>query len=226
MHTHKFSIPQLFYFGYKKAVDHLVFLIQVVVILLVGSLLTKWSGILSSIFSLCATISLTTVVLMIVRGHKPVLADLFKKYNNYKIFLHYILASIIFGAVIGLIFMPVLLSVAGMMGGHFSPFTVLLSPLTLVLAILSIAGIYVVVRLQFYKFFIIDKGETALRALSHSWKLTKKGTLHFFLYALAALVLNAIGAALFMVGLLVTVPITALATAKLYDSLTEEHKEA
>jgi uncharacterized membrane protein len=130
---------------------------------------------------------------MLAGGHTPVLSDLFKKYNNYKVFLNYGIVSILSG----------LLIVVG--------FFIFILP-----------GLYFMVKLQFVKTLVIDKDLNALDAIKKSWAMTNGNFWGLFLYAIAVVVFNFIGALLLGIGLLVTVPVTVLANIHLYKKFSGE----
>lgn len=86
------------------------------------------------------------------------------------------------------------------------------------LILLIVPGIYLLLRFCMVSFAVID-GASVRESLRRSSKMTEgiKWRLLGFLLVMAAL--NIVGAALLVVGLLVSVPVTAIAFAHLYDKL-------
>ncbi len=87
------------------------------------------------------------------------------------------------------------------------------------LILLVIPGIYFAIKLQFYSFFIVDKNTGIMDSLKKSWAITKGAELNLFLFALAVLAINILGAILLFVGLLVTIPTTTMASIYVYRKL-------
>ena len=86
------------------------------------------------------------------------------------------------------------------------------------LILLILPGIFVAVRLSMVRFEVID-GAGIRESLNKSWALTAGHFWRLFLFMLALIVLNVLGAALLMVGLLVSIPVTMLAYAHVYQKL-------
>jgi len=94
--------------------------------------------------------------------------------------------------------------------------------------LLIIPGIYLLVRLSMVRFAILDmhsgaRGESIMQSLYHSGQITRG---HFWKLLLLFLVLvgiNILGFAFLYVGLLVSVPVSALAYAHAYTQLKKAH---
>lgn len=86
--------------------------------------------------------------------------------------------------------------------------------------LLILPGIYLLVRLFFYDYLIIDRGAGILECLSESWRITAGFTNTMRLLGLLVLLIliNLLGALACGVGLLLTWPITFLATLAFYRS--------
>jgi uncharacterized membrane protein len=69
---------------------------------------------------------------------------------------------------------------------------------------------------RFFGFFILDKGQGAVESIKSSYNMVRANLGNILLFLIAATVLNWIGAAICFVGLLVTVPLTAIAAAYVY----------
>lgn len=88
------------------------------------------------------------------------------------------------------------------------------------LILLIVPGCYILARYGFFPFFIIDKEAGPIEALKLSAKATEGIRWPIFLLFLACLGLDILGFLLLGVGLLITIPITLLALAKVYRQIT------
>ena len=88
------------------------------------------------------------------------------------------------------------------------------------LLLLVVPGIYLAIRLQYYKFLIVDKENISpVMALKESWRMTEGHTWNLFLFMLLIILINFIGAMLLGIGLFVSVPVSLIAYAFLYRKL-------
>jgi len=90
------------------------------------------------------------------------------------------------------------------------------------LILLVIPGIWVALRLSMVRFEVIE-GAGIRESLHKSWEMTRGHALHLFLFMLALIVLNILGALVFLVGLLVSIPVTTIAYAHAYEKLKAAH---
>ena len=186
-----FSKKELLHAGWVKTKEHFWFLFGMLVLVLLVTGASNNYTLIAIIVAVFASISVITASLTIVDGGIPSFKGLFSKYSNYKIFLNYIIASIAMGAAV-------------LVG----------------LILFVIPGIYLAIRLQFYKFLIVDKGDISpINALKESWKMTEGHTWNLFLFLVLVALLNIVGAILLGIGLFVTIPITLLSYAMLYRKL-------
>jgi membrane-anchored glycerophosphoryl diester phosphodiesterase (GDPDase) len=79
-----------------------------------------------------------------------------------------------------------------------------------------IPGIYLIIRLMFTPYYIIDQGCGPIEGISRSWEKTKGNELDLFLFLLVLMLINVIGALLCGIGLLITYPVTYVAVALAY----------
>ena len=93
------------------------------------------------------------------------------------------------------------------------------------LILLVVPGIIAALGLMFTKYLIIDTDLGPVEALKESWSMTKKHLGHLFLLVLALIAINIAGAIAFLVGLLVTVPLSMLAVAHVYRALRHASSE-
>jgi uncharacterized membrane protein len=100
----------------------------------------------------------------------------------------------------------------------------LLSTLIIVagLILLIVPGIYLAMRLSMVRFAILD-GAGIKESLKKSSKLTEGVKWRLLLFFLALGGLNILGALALLVGLLVTVPVSAIAFAHVYQKLKSHH---
>ncbi len=90
------------------------------------------------------------------------------------------------------------------------------------LVLLLIPGIYFMVRFAFVKFAVID-GSTIAGSFDKSTALTEGHKWPLLGFLAVIILLNIVGALLFMVGLLITVPVTMIAFAHIYVKLKAHH---
>jgi uncharacterized membrane protein len=86
--------------------------------------------------------------------------------------------------------------------------------------LLIIPGIIWALTYQFYAYFIVDKNYSPREALRQSARITKGAKAKLFGFLILIGILNIIGALLFGIGLLVTIPVTILAIAFTYQKLS------
>lgn len=87
------------------------------------------------------------------------------------------------------------------------------------LLLLVIPGIWILLRLMFFPYFIIGENCGPIEALKKSWNITKRNDGYLFLFILTAILLMIIGLICLIVGVFVTSVVLALASTYLYKSL-------
>jgi uncharacterized membrane protein len=87
------------------------------------------------------------------------------------------------------------------------------------LLLLIVPGIIAVTALGFAKFFVIDKHLSVADALRASARITRGHRFEVFVLLSVLAVINIVGALMFGVGTIVTMPITMLAMAHAYRTL-------
>ena len=87
------------------------------------------------------------------------------------------------------------------------------------LILLVVPGIYVGVRLMFFGALVVDKGMSPVEALKKSFEITKGKTWDLFLFTLGILGINILGLICIGVGLIVTLPMTSIATMDVYRKI-------
>ncbi len=86
--------------------------------------------------------------------------------------------------------------------------------------LLVVPGIVLAVRYVFYGYFVLERAARPGTALAQSAAATQGARWDLFILGLALLLLNVLGALLLLVGLLVTIPVSYLALARAYRTLT------
>ena len=82
--------------------------------------------------------------------------------------------------------------------------------------------VYVMMRFSLFSFYIVDHKLTFGKALTKSWDTTSGHSAKLLLLTLVLWLINMVGALFLLVGLLVTMPITYLAWAKVYGNLKSD----
>lgn len=116
---------------------------------------------------------------------------------SFQLFLNYILAAALYGLIVA----------AGFI-------------------LLVVPGVVWAVRYSFFGFLVIDKQLDPLAALKRSAELTRGLTAELLVFGLVLLGLNIVGALAFGLGLLATVPTSAMAAAYVYRRLLRRAEES
>jgi len=90
------------------------------------------------------------------------------------------------------------------------------------LILLIIPGIIFALALSFASILVVDRGLGPIAAMKESMRLTKGYRWRLLLFFLALILLNVLGVLLLLVGLLVTMPISALAWLHIYRAIEKE----
>lgn len=91
--------------------------------------------------------------------------------------------------------------------------------------LLIVPGFIWLVKYSLFGYLIVDRGMGPLEALSASGKVTQGAKMDLFLFGIVFFFLNLFGGLALGVGLFVTVPVTALAAARVYRRLLTETEE-
>lgn len=133
-----------------------------------------------------------TKLMLLLIQDKP--ASTADMFNNFKPFISYFVASFLYG-------------IATVLG----------------LLLFVVPGIFIMIRFQFYPYIILEENNiTAFSALKKSYMLTEGLSLELFLLGVSIFALNIAGILLFGIGILFSYPLTAMATAVVYKSFSEE----
>lgn len=86
--------------------------------------------------------------------------------------------------------------------------------------VLSIPGVYLALRYQFYSYYLVDKRVGIVESFRESARITDGHKWHLLRFALSVVGINILGVLAFGVGLFVTIPISMLATVYVYRKLS------
>jgi len=86
--------------------------------------------------------------------------------------------------------------------------------------LLVVPGIILGVRLMLYPFTIIDSNDGPVAGLQRSWDITRGNFWKLVAFIIVLAVLNFVGALILIVGLLVTVPMSMIASGYVYRRLS------
>lgn len=189
-------------FGWTKFKEHWSFLIPALVILWGASVTSDtlieayfkdieptatFLQLIASLFLLWLSFNWLRSFLAILDGRRPAIADLFSYSPNTPT---YILASILYGLVIG----------AGFL-------------------LLIIPGIYFTLRYGMYSYLVADRRLGAISALRESARITDGAKWQLLLVGLVSIGIALLGVLALGIGLFVAVPVLGLAYASIYRSL-------
>lgn len=85
--------------------------------------------------------------------------------------------------------------------------------------LLIIPGIWLAIRLQFFRYLIVDRGMNPFQALAESWRMTKGKVWKLLGWIAVLVILNILGAITLGVGLIITIPVSMVAMTEVYRKL-------
>ncbi len=88
--------------------------------------------------------------------------------------------------------------------------------------LLIIPGVFALLALMFTNYLVVDKNLTFIDAMKESYRITRPHWLELFLLLVMLIGINIIGALFLFVGLLVSVPVSMLAMAHAYRTLSNQ----
>lgn len=99
--------------------------------------------------------------------------------------------------------------------------TILQSIIVIVgLVLLIVPGIIAAILLSMTQLSVVDKKFNPIEALKESYRLTRPHLWPLFLFMLVLVLLNLVGLIALVIGLLVTLPVSLIAVAHVYQKLT------
>jgi hypothetical protein len=178
-------------------------------------------GAAAYIIGVLATIGYMKISLGVIDGKKPKIEDLFKNtLKEGRLFVKYILAGLLIGlmAAIPLVIIGIILFASGMITTLASSDT--MSGVVILVGLIAIILLVAfLIRFIFVTYLIVDKRVKFWDTFKVSSQMTKGHRSKIVYFFLAMLVLNLLGLIALVVGLLVTMAISQLATAYVYRKL-------
>ena len=199
-----FSISEAIKYGFNFFKTNLVTFIKLGGVLLVINILSNMvtEALKGSALSLLWGLISFAISLLVQIGSIKIVLDLHDKkplnfshlYSHSSLLLRYLGASILYVIAVGIGFI-----------------------------LLIIPGIYLAIKWQFYSFLIVDKNMGIMDSFKKSSDMTEGVKWQLFLFGLALIGINILGALVFVVGLIVTIPTTVMATVYVYKKLLHHH---
>jgi hypothetical protein len=232
--TPRLHIGEALHYGWDKTIKNFwrfvgVFLVALIVLIAVNVLvalvpmddvfLSVVVNVIAALVSILIALGIYRVVLNVSAGKKPDVANLFSFHR----FGWYILGSLIVS--IGLILaVGVSLIPGGVVTAIESGRNVDTTSGLIILGLGGVVGVIAVIALSLlwglFPFVMLDQNTHAFRALGGSWDAVSKHFWSYFGLRVLSLIINIIGLLLLGIGLLVTIPLTAMADVYAYRFLT------
>lgn len=216
MSKHHFTFKEAFMFGWEKTLQHAWFIFLTFIIISIISTATILNPIVYTTVITMAMLSIAATSLLITRNHAFSFADLYKPLlSPFRVLKFFLLTSLFI-----LPFLFLVLSVALFYAGvvETSPSVTIFGFLFTIF--FSVLTIFVSVCFNFFPYVVVEHEHASIKELiKMSYSLTKGNFLKIFFFLILAGILNFIGSLLFLIGLLVSVPMTVFASAYLYDRL-------
>jgi uncharacterized membrane protein len=190
-----FTFKEVFKFGWLKTKQHAWFiaLTAMIVFIVMGSV--HHVPVLELLIALFIGLSIVSISLTIARDQSFSFSDLYKPLLSPYLVLKFLALTAIYAIAVAI---------------------------GLLLFILP--GLYLAVRFKMFPYVLIENEHATLKELI---KMTNKLTQSAFWKVLGFLILvsifNILGALVFLVGLVVTVPVSIFATAHMYEKLKNRH---
>jgi uncharacterized membrane protein len=230
MANEMFSIKDALGYGWQAFKKHALFLIGLLIVSMiimgvvqfaVGSFAKPGAGIaaigvgiaLTSIARAIVTMCNLRLTLNIRDRDMP---DVNSLSTMIPVFLPFLIGLILLGVIGALASVPVAAFLVGAAMVQNMAIKVLLGLLGL--ACLPIL-VYVIVMFMFAPFVIVDRGVGPIEALKESKSLTEGVRWELFLFWAALVVLNILGLVALLIGLLITYPVSSMATNYVYRKL-------
>lgn len=224
-----FSIREAFTFGWQKTKSHsgllfkallIIFALQVcyaiVTKVLEGQAIGVLAAVALSVAQFVTGVGITLITLRIAQGKHTELKDMIPPLNTlWRYFAATALVGLIVLAVVLVLFLLALV-VAAMVGGIHStvfPIWVAIGAFVGVIALT-----YISLRYSMVRYAILD-GAGIMASLACSTTITKGHLWHLLGFLVLLVVINILGAIVFFIGLLVTIPVTMIAYAHVYEKL-------
>ena len=209
MTTKVFSIDEALRFGWNTTKSNLGFFVGLLVIscllliipltIAMGALeVNTFLGIILHIADFVLTILIAMgLVKIVLRFCDQEKGKFSDLFSQYRLFFKYLVTSILYFLIV--------------FGG---------------MLLFIIPGIIWSIQFWFFDYFVIDKGLRPMEALKKSSAITQGVKWKLFVFSMATILINILGALLLLVGLFVTIPTTMLAWAFIYRKLLAQTEVA
>jgi hypothetical protein len=224
-----FSVQESLAFGWRKTREHSGLLFQILLTLfaiqvmyaivsrvLEGSLIGALALLALGVASFIVGVGFTVITLRLAQGKHAEFKEIIPPVQ---LLWQYFAASILTGLVIMGVFLGIMLialAIGAALGagvhGLFSFFV------GLGVIVSVVAVIYAATRLAMVRFAVIN-GAGITGSLTQSSKITKNNFWHLLGFFVVVALLNLLGVVLLFIGLLVTIPVTMIAYAHVYQKL-------
>ena len=179
-----------------------------------------------TIIVLCITSAVFGIILQIgfikiaIKINDDVKCKITHLFTNFRLFFKFLIGNIIYvvTAFVALVIPAVFVMLFEDQLQQHSLFFVVGFVVILLLTIYIVTVL--TIRLGFFGYFVVDKGHSPIAAIKSSAELTKGSTRDLLLLSFLTQGINAIGAAFFFIGLLITIPIGLIAKAYVFRKLS------
>lgn len=226
MHMTKqhFNFKEIFSFAWAKTQQHAWFLACTFMIYAIIVSAVKLTPVLEQVTTLLLALSLVSLSLIIVRNESFSFGDLFNRLKSPRLVINFFALAALYAAAV-LVFILPFIAAASITAGTllFSGTTAVTSKLMTVLFstfLLALPGIYIAVRFKFFPYVLLENEHMSiLDIIKHTYKLTCCAFWPLFGLLILISLLNLLGMLAFLLGLIVTVPVSVLALAHAYRKL-------
>jgi hypothetical protein len=178
--------------------------------------------VISIVLSFIVDAGLIYTMLRLRDGKEVKIADLF---SQYPIAFQYFTATVLYGCMVsGLAIVFALYRLHDASVNH--PNFIFYAYDILIIGLLCIPGVYLMVRYQFYKYFLVDKQMDIVNSFKQSAKITSGHRWQLFRFAIVISGINFLGFIAFVIGLFITLPLSMLAIVYVYRKLSSASVES
>ncbi len=215
-----FTLQEVFRFGYHKTAQHFWFVFLTCIISSTIISATASVPFLFLVVSMMAAVSLACMSLLIARDHSFSFNNLFSPLLSYRRVLNFFILASLYLVPTFLVALSLMLLVVGVAKNNAS--AIIFGFIVSVCSLL--VSVFTCVRFKFFPYVVVENEHMSIKSLIRtSYNLTENNFWSLFGFILVSGIINFIGALLFGVGLLVTIPITLFAFAHLYEKF-KNHK--
>jgi len=224
---HNFNIRQILESAWDKTKEHLLFL----VLFFVGSAaimaISMFIPFVNIIVPFFLGVVIVKISLMVIADEKPTINDIKINLKKYKVVWRFFLSTLIYMALPILTALFFFTTIFLALTRIPTPLTFLTLPFFFLTLILIPVTVYVLIRLQFYKFLVIEHEEMKIiDAFKKSITMTNGNFWKIFAFMIILVAMNALGKSALGFGLILTMPISLLANAMLYKKLVPTEKKS